>query len=366
MTTPEPKLVFLCSELTVGGFQRHLAQLAPGLVERGFDTEVIALREEGRFADELRAHGVPTSTAGLRSRIDVIGMRRAVRLAARQLRIVVTQSVDAHLVGAATARRTGGLHVALEHGGQERLRAMPLHHRLAYRRFAPRVDHAVSISTSQVPAMIEVGYASQRISVIPNGVPDQVAGRSRTETRTDLGFGDDNFVVGLVATLRPEKRVRLFIDAVLAAAAQEPTVRGFVAGAGPDLELVRRGAASSKGVVVALGERSDIPDLIAAADLVVLTSSAECLPLVILEAMAAARPVVATDVGGVGELIRSGETGIVVAADDFDGLVAAIVGLGRDRGRAASLGRAARESYERDFTADKMIDRYAALFAELG
>lgn len=214
--------------------------------------------------------------------------------------------------------------------------------------------------------MIEVGYASQRISVIPNGVPDQVAGRSRAETRTDLGFGDDCFVVGLVATLRPEKRVRLFIDAVLAAAAQEPTVRGFVAGAGPDLELVRRGAASSKGVVVALGERSDIPDLIAAADLVVLTSSAECLPLVILEAMAAARPVVATDVGGVGELIRSGETGIVVAADDFDGLVAAIVGLGRDRGRAASLGRAAHESYERDFTADKMIDRYAALFAELG
>jgi glycosyltransferase involved in cell wall biosynthesis len=366
VTAPQPKLVFLCSELTVGGFQRHLAQLAPGLVARGFETEVIALREEGRFADELRAQGVPTSTAGLRSRIDVIGMRRAVRLAAREPRIVVTQSVDAHLVGAATARRTGSLHVALEHGGQERLRAMPLHHRLAYRRFAPRVDHAVSISTSQVSAMVEVGYTAQRISVIPNGVPEQVVGRSRAETRADLGFGDNDFVVGLVATLRPEKRVGLFIEAVLAAAAQEPTIRGFVAGAGPDLELVRRRAASSDGVVVALGERSDVPDLIAAADLVVLTSSAECLPLVILEAMAAARPVVATDVGGVSELIRSGETGIVVAADDFGELVAAIVGLGCDHGRAVSLGRAARESYERDFTADKMIGRYASLFAELG
>ena len=366
MTASEPSLVFLCSELTVGGFQRHLAQLAPGLLERGFDTEVIALREEGRFAAELRAHGVPTSTVGLRSRVDVIGMRRAVRLASRQPRIVVTQSVDAHLVGAATARRTGALHVALEHGGQERLRAMPLHHRLAYRRFAPRVDHAISISTSQVPAMIEVGFAPQRISVIPNGVPDQVAGRSRAETRAELGFDDDDFVVALVATLRPEKRVGLFFDAVLAAAAQEPAIRGFVAGAGPDLELVRRRAASSNGAVVALGERSDIPDLIAAADLVVLTSSAECLPLVILEAMAAARPVVATDVGGVSELIRSEHTGIVVAPNDFDGLVAAIVALQRDRGRAVSMGTAARESYERDFTADRMIDRYAALFVELG
>jgi glycosyltransferase involved in cell wall biosynthesis len=358
---PRRSLLFVCSQLTIGGYERHLAQLVLGLRERGFEPAVVALRDEGPIYEELRDAGISMRFAGMRSRADVRGLRRAVSVAG-QLDVVVSQGIDAHVAAAIISRRARVPHVATEHTPPELMRDRRLHHVLAYRWVAPRVWRAVAITETQILWMIGFGYPEASIRVIPNGIPEPRPVRSRRDVRAELGLGEKDFVVTLVATLRPQKRAELFVDAVLEASRDEPSVRGVVAGGGPELERVRLHAEQRPGIVTVLGERMDVPDLVAASDAVGLSSIGEGLPLAVLEAMAAGLPVVGTDVGGMAELVLHGETGLLVPPDDLGALRAGIVRLARNPGLAAAMGSAARQRYENSYTVDRMVDAYAALF----
>ena len=141
-------------------------------------------------------------------------------------------------------------------------------------------------------ALRDLGYRSDRTTVIPNGIPLPSPLRRRKAVRAELGVDGEDVLALLVATLRPEKRAPVFVEAVRHAHAREPRVRGVIAGGGPELERVRTLAAATPDVVRVLGERSDVADLIAAADLVCLTSAFEGLPITALEAMALSRPLV--------------------------------------------------------------------------
>jgi glycosyltransferase involved in cell wall biosynthesis len=358
------RLLFVCSQLTVGGYERHLAQLAPGLRGRGFDPLVVALREEGPIFHELRDLGIPMRFAGMRSRTDLRGLRRAVSFSDHPA-VVISQSIDAHVAAAMIARRAAAPHVAVEHAAPALLRNRRLHHLVAYRWVAPRVAQAVALSRTQIPEMVALRYPEDAIRVIPNGIPVPHPARASTDVRTELGLRERDFVVTLVATLRPEKRGEWFVDAIVEASRTEPSIRGVVVGGGPHLERVRARAEPHPDVVKVLGERSDVPDLVAASDAVGLSSIAECLPLSVLEAMALARPVVGTDVGGMGEVVVHGETGLLVPPDDPGALSAAIIRLARNPELAMEMGLAARRRYEREYTIDRMIDAYAELFDDL-
>jgi glycosyltransferase involved in cell wall biosynthesis len=120
-------------------------------------------------------------------------------------------------------------------------------------------------------------------------------------------------------------------------------------------------AEPTEGVVQVLGNRSDVPELIEAADVICLTSSSEALPMVVIEAMALARPVVATNVGGTGDLVVRGETGDLVGRDDLAAYTRALTELAADRGRLERYGKAAQTRYAKLFTVDRMIDSYAEL-----
>jgi glycosyltransferase involved in cell wall biosynthesis len=146
----------------------------------------------------------------------------------------------------------------------------------------------------------------------------------------------------------------------------EPRVRGLVVGAGSDAAAVARAVARSGGAVQALGYRADALDLIAAADVLCLASAVEALPMSVLEAMSLARPVVATDVGGVAEAVADGETGILVPRDRPGDMAAALVALARDRPRAEALGRVGRDRQRRAFSIDAMTASYAELLGAVG
>jgi glycosyltransferase involved in cell wall biosynthesis len=360
-----PRLLFLCSTLTTGGFERHLSQLVPGLRDEGYRPLVVSLRHEGRVADVLREAGIDVRFADMRSRSDVRGMRRALSFAGVSPHVVISQSIDAHLLAWRLARRAGAPHIAVEHAAPELLRGRRSLHRLAYRWFAPRVDGVVAVSATQVPELLRLGYRADVVRVIPNGIPDLVPARGRAETRAELGLGDADFVVTLVATLRPEKRGPLFVDAVAAANAANRLVKGLVVGEGPDLERVRERAAASGGAVKVLGERSDISDLMNASDVIGLSSVAECLPLSVLEAMALARPVVGTDVGGMRDPVRHGETGLLVEPGSVSAFADAIGQLAADRDRAAGMGAAGRRRYDSAYTLGTMVESYSRLFREV-
>jgi glycosyltransferase involved in cell wall biosynthesis len=357
------RVLVICPTLAVGGAERQISFLAPGLKSRGFDVEVATLKERGRFFDEIGEAGVETTHLGLRSRTDLRGSLRAYRLWRRHPDVVLTQGLDSHVLGHAVARRARAAHVAIEQGGPGLPRSRE--RRALLRVVAPRVDAVVAVSSSQEPELRRLGYRAEAIHVIPNASHEPVPSRAPGVVREELGLGEDDVVVLLPAALRPEKRADVFVDALALARRRDARVRGVVAGGGPLLRDIRERARSADGAVLVLGERSDIADLMSAVDVVCLSSDVEGIPLAALEAMALGRPLVATAVGGLRELVVPGRTGLLVPRDDPGALSRAVLELAHDPALRSRLGDEGRDRFRRGYHADQMIERYGDLLARI-
>jgi glycosyltransferase involved in cell wall biosynthesis len=353
-------VLFVCSALQRGGAERQWSHLLPALAHRGLDIRLLTLSDTGPFFDEIRARGIEAHYAQLDSRWDARRLVRVLRATA-PAQVVVSQGVNALVVAQALAWRFRARHVAIDHTPPGLHRR--IHRRLLTRAVAPWVSTLVAVSSSQVDELAGLGYRRERITVIPNGVPVPQPSRGRAPLRAELGLADDETAVFLIATLRPQKNVPLFVEAVRAASVSAPSIRGFIAGGGPELANVRR-STEGTGIEV-LGERADVPDLLAAADVVCLTSFTEAFPMVILEAMGAGRPVVSTDVGGVREAVVDGETGLLVPPGDVAAFARALQTLATDRDLRSRLGANARARHGR-FSPDAMVDAYAELFMREG
>jgi glycosyltransferase involved in cell wall biosynthesis len=362
------RLLFVCPDMRTGGTERHWATLIPELHDRGEAVKLVTLSAAGPFFDEVVARGVPAESLGLRRRTDPRGLRRALSLAAAfEPDAVVSRGVSGQLVGEAIARRSrrgpgaSAVHVMNEHtpltpDGQ--LVAPRPHQRALTRLVSRAVDAVVAVTQRQVPPLEALGYPRGRIDVVPNGLFERdVQG---VEPSPELDSGD--FAVLCVAGLRPEKRVDLFVEAVGAARRENPAIRGYVAGEGPERERLER-LAQGSGVEM-LGVRRDALELVRAADAVCLPSEAEALPMSILEAMALERPVVATDVGGTAEEVVDGETGHLVPAGAAEPIGRALLELAGDPERARAMGAAGRRRQRELFTGEAMVDGYLRAFEE--
>jgi glycosyltransferase involved in cell wall biosynthesis len=356
------RLLFVCPDMVTGGAERHWATLIRELAGRGAAVKLLTLAGRGPFFDDVVAHGIPAQCLDLRRRADPRGLRRALAVGAEFAPdAVVTRGVSGQLVGEAIARRSRAVHVYNEHTPltpSGRLLPARPHQRALTRLVARAVDEVVAVTERQVAPLEALGYPGRRIEVVPNGVfAREVEG---VEPSPELD--GDGFAVVCVAGLRPEKRVDLFIQAVGAAQRENPAVSGYVAGEGRERERLER-LAGENGVTL-LGARRDVLGLMAAAGAVCLPSEAEALPMSILEAMALARPVVATDVGGTRDLILDGETGHLVAPGDGAAITRALLALAADEKRARRLGAAGRRRQRERFTGAAMVDGYERAFAE--
>jgi glycosyltransferase involved in cell wall biosynthesis len=361
------RVVFVCGNLEAGGAERQWSLLIPALDARGFDVAVVTLDGRGPHYEELRTAGVEVACAGLRHRADPVGLARALNLGGRRASIVVSRGVSGHLVGHVLALRQRARHVVTEHLGPDPtgLRPYRRHQRLLLSPVRPRVSAVIAVGRSQVDHLVREGYRYDAIRVIPNGLPDDPPVRNRTAVRSEVGVGRDDFLAVVAAALRPEKRVTMFVDQVSAAHAAEPSIHGLVVGDGPEAGAVAGAVERSGGAVRMAGYRADALDIMNAADVVCLTSAVEAAPLSLLEAMSLGRPVVATNVGGVADLVVDGETGLLVPKDHPSALGDALVALARDRARADGLGRAGRSRQQQRFSIDAMVDGYAELVTEL-
>ena len=214
----------------------------------------------------------------------------------------------------------------------------------------------------------ELGLEEDQVSVIPNGVEIGPPRRGRPAPLPALPVGAP--VLAVVARLERRKGHHVLFEA-LARLVEErggPAPVVLVAGEGPERaalerEVARLGLAE---VVHLLGQRDDVPELLGRCDLVVLPSvGQEDFPLVVLEAMAAARPVVATRVAGIPEQVVHEETGLLVAPGDVAELAAALGALVDDPGRRAALGEAGRARFQEHFSAERAVERYRQLFRDL-
>jgi glycosyltransferase involved in cell wall biosynthesis len=361
------RLLFVCPDMHRGGAERHWATLIPALARRGAEVRLLCLYDEGPLFAEVRAAGVPAECLGLRG---PAGAGRALREAGGRPGAVVTRTVSPQLVGQAIARRAGAVHVFNEHTpltAAGELIAMRPRQRLLTQLVAPHVDLVVAVSGRQAAPLERLGYPRDRIAAVPNGVfaRDVETQVDRTATRAALGLGEREFAVLCLANLRPEKGAAAFAEAVgRARAGGAPELRGLIAGEGPERDRLE-GLVSELDGVELLGSRGDVPDLLGACDALALLSEAEALPMSILEAMALARPVVATDVGGIPEAVADGETGIVVPPGDTAAAARALADLAADPARARAMGERGRARQRELFDGEAMVDGYWRALAEV-
>jgi glycosyltransferase involved in cell wall biosynthesis len=235
------------------------------------------------------------------------------------------------------------------------------------RAIIPRADGVIAVCDAQRADLERRGCDWHRARVIANGVDETELRptRSRAATRAALGCREDDFVALMAASLRPEKHPERFVASAQAAAQRNRRIRGFLAGDGMEAERVRVACARSQGVVRLLGPRTDMGDLISAADALVLPSAAEAMPMIVLEAMALARPVIGSATGALPTMLEDGRSGLLIepawpgGGADVHGLAQALLALSRNRARARSLGLAARARQRRCFSAARMADDYA-------
>lgn len=203
-----------------------------------------------------------------------------------------------------------------------------------------------------------------KVEIVRNGIDLSLYDTARSDRlRAELTRGTDRRIVLTVARLERQKGLPYLLDAV----ARVPDALFVIAGDGPDREaLVTQ--ATANGIldrVVFLGRRVDVPALLASADLFVLPSLYEGLPLSIMEAMAAGTPVVATDIGGNNELIVSGTNGLLVPPADPSALAVAVQTLLADPDRAGALAAVAQRQAHREFAFQRSAERVSAVYDEL-
>jgi len=207
-----------------------------------------------------------------------------------------------------------------------------------------------------------IGRADQFVVVAPGiSLPEMP---SRESARRSLDLHPDQPVVAFVARLTPIKRPDRFAEVAIAIAARHPDARFLVAGEGELLRELRGQLAPLEGRVVFVGFRPDVETVYAAADTVVLTSDNEGMPYSLVEAALAGRPVVATNVGSVREVVIDGETGFVTEPA-VGPLVGALDRVLADPDTAMAMGRAAAERAQRLFGADRLVADAEALYTDL-
>lgn len=219
--------------------------------------------------------------------------------------------------------------------------------------------HAIAVSEGVASSIRRYAPATVALTTIPNGVPVglfRADGVQRSHLRRSLGIDPMAPVVGTVAGFRPEKRLDLWLDAAVEIAARVPGAHFLLVGDGP-LRPALQERASALGLKRSLhlvGSQKDVRGYLAAMDVYMISSDFEGLPVALLEAMATELPVVATRVGGIGEVVIDGETGVVVEPRDVRALVAATVRLLSDAPLRARMGSASRQRVKMSYAIDRM------------
>ena len=357
--------------LGTGGTQRHIQQVVALLDPARFHVEVLTLRAGGEVEDELRAGGVSVRSLSVGARLGSARTLRAIVAAARALRRGRIDVVHGYqwrpaLVGALAGRLAG---VPLRLASKRSLTGEDRQAERAWRHIARQVD-TVIVNADALRVEGEERGMRCRWALLQNGVdtdhfrlapPDPGA-------RAALGLDPQRPVVGTIGRLEDRKGHDQLLRAAgtMLAGGNGRRPQIVIVGDGPLREKLQA-QAHSLGVadsVRFVGTVADVRPSLAAMDVFVLPSHAEGMSNALMEAMAAARPVVATAVGGNTEVVVDGKTGVLIPPADPAAIADAIAALLRDPDRAAGLGAAAREFVTRRFGARARVAELEHLYEE--
>jgi glycosyltransferase involved in cell wall biosynthesis len=348
--------------LNFGGLEVLVIQLAEQLQRRGIRSPIVAL-SEGTLVEEARSRGIETFTLGKRDGFDPRILWKVARLVRRHHIDVLHTHNFAPLIYGALAGRVAGARVINTRHGRATLSTLPFIWRLT--------DRAIAVSDDARREMLKHNtIPPERVRVILNGIdlaPYRQLDPTDNALRRELGIAAGTPIVGVVARLAPEKDHATLLRAFRTVRERGVAAELVIVGGG-ELEATLRTLCHELGIESAvhfLGFRKNIPQLVHGMDLFVLPSRMEGVSLTLLEAMAAGKPVIATRVGGNPEVVVDHETGYLVGPGGADSLAAAMTRLLSQPALASQFGRAGRERALSAFSADRMVDAYAAQYAEV-
>lgn len=367
---PNMKIVFVINAPIIGGAEKHTFALAAGLAARGADVGVFAIKDGDLPAPETVALDRPRGGGGgkyLRPLTRALDLARLIR---RENPDIVVGVNGRPLLIASIARalslRSGAV-VTIAHTSSFRTLREKFWERL-YRPLYRRAKAVIFISQNQRHLWLERGVRPREQTVILNGIDMTryalaIRERTREAMRRELGFSDEDFVIGCCSMLRPEKNHLQLIEALARARARNMPAKALIVGEG-EMRAAIVEAAEKAGVaahVTLTGAQGDVRPYLAAMDLGVLCSTAiETLSLAALETLALGVPMLMSDLGGASEIV-DGEIGAIFAVRNTDQLVLSIeqfYGKTRDRNFALFI----REHVEKKFAEDQMNKQYFDFF----
>jgi glycosyltransferase involved in cell wall biosynthesis len=365
------RLLLVVDSLDIGGAERHVVHLAEGSQQQGHRV-TLACSAGGPFlavAEKLGIQVRPLLARRVKRRLSWAYAWQLARHVRQQRYDVVHAHIYASAAAAALALQGTGIPlIVTEHteaywrGRKERLISCLIYGRAA---------RLIAVSHSIRQRLIdEDGVVPSRITVIPNALP--LSPHTRATGEEDpvrlLPRRDRAPRIGVVARLQPEKGVGVFLQAAAQLVQQGLTATFVVTGDGPqrnELEALARRLGLQRHVEF-LGSRPDGPAIISQLQVLVVPSVAnEGTMLVVLEALAAGVPIVATDVGGIREQIEHGREGLIVPPNDAAALTAAMARLLQDPALARGLADAGRERLRSSHSFDVMLDRTEAVYQEV-
>lgn len=378
------RVLRVIARLNVGGPALHATLLNERLDPARYDSLLVAGTEEPSEGNYLALRGkslerlvvLPALGREIRGWQDLVALVQLTRLV-RQVRphIVHTHTAKAGALGRLAAWLAGvPVIVHTYHGHVFHGYFSPAKTRLFLaieRWLARRTDRLLTVSETVRSELLSLGIGTpDKLVVVPLGLdldPFAETGALRGQLRAELGLGRDAPLVGMVARLVPIKAHEVFLAAAAEVGRRLPQSRFLVVGDGArraELETLAE-RLGLKDRVLFLGWRRDLDRIYADLDLVALTSINEGSPVSLIEAMAAARPVVATRVGGVPDLVEDGVTGCLVPRGDADALAEVMVGLLADLDRRQAMGQAGRKRVIPAFSAGRLLGDMDRLYAEL-
>ena len=346
-----------------GGAERVVAEVATALQASGVETVVFVPKDgEGWLERQLDGSGVTVDYCHIERPLSPASAR-ALAGAFRRHRIAVAHSHEFSMgvYGAWASWLAGIPHVVTMHGG--RYYAERLRRRLALRAAVAVSADTIAVSTTCARDMSRTLVIRQsRIKMIPNGV--RFVPPQRVTLRHELGLRTGDRLIVALGNLYPVKGHAHLIEALALLTDRHPAVHVAIGGRGDlaDRLMDRARAHGLQARVHLLGLRADVAAVLAAADVFALPSLSEAMPLALLEAMFANRPIVASDVGDVRIVLDEGRAGVLVPPGDATALAAALDRLLADAVEAHALGERAGRRARADYDLSRMVARYVDVY----
>jgi glycosyltransferase involved in cell wall biosynthesis len=362
----EIDVLHLIGTLSPGGAERNLYYLAPHMATSRFRYGICCLMQRGDFAGEIEAAGIPVWEIGFRTRYTFTAIWKLARLL-KQMRVKVLHT---HLFLPGLIGRLAGLMagtpvmIAHEHGKTLWKR---WYHRWFERIILPVTDMRIVVSEDILSLRLDREHTPRsKLRIVYNAVDPgrfETSQPLRSATRKELGL-EGCLVIGTVGRLVEAKSFDLLLDVAHEVCRTKPEARFLIVGEGPLSEDLARRAASHglSDLVHFTGQRSDIPELMAAMDIYLITSKREGLPLNLIEAMMAAKPIVATSVGGIPDTISHGEEGLLVQPGDKAGILEAVLSLAENGDRRQKLGARARQTAIERYSPARVLEELEQIY----